>query len=78
MSNIDLPPPKKTKQAQHSQLEYEQHRPGCTKLRNEIETQRTKRNETKRNITKRNEYSKRRNETQRSETKFTIMRNEMK
>ena len=28
---------------------------GCTKLRNEIETQRTKRNKTKRNITKRNE-----------------------
>jgi hypothetical protein len=28
---------------------------GCTKLRSEIETQRTKRNETKRNITKRNE-----------------------
>jgi hypothetical protein len=26
---------------------------GCTKLRNEIETQRTKRNEKKRNITKR-------------------------
>ena len=27
---------------------------GCTKLRNEIETQRTKRNETKRNETERN------------------------
>ena len=32
---------------------------GCTKLRNEIETQRTKRNETK--------YTKMRNETQRNE-----------
>ena len=53
---------------------------GCTKLRNEIETQRTKRNETKRNEILRNatKYTKRRNETQRNETKFTIMRNEMK
>ena len=50
---------------------------GCTKLRNEIETQRTKRNEPKyyENTTK---YTKLRNETQRNETKFTIMRNEMK
>ena len=30
------------------------HSQGCTKLRNEIETQRTKQNETKRNITQRN------------------------
>jgi hypothetical protein len=53
---------------------------GCTKLRNEIETQRTKRNETKRNETLRNatKCTKLRNETQRNETKFTIMRNEMK
>jgi hypothetical protein len=37
---------------------------GCTKLRNEIQTQRTKRNETLRNATK---YTKMRNETQRNE-----------
>ena len=37
---------------------------GCTKLRNEIETQRTKRNETKYYATK---YAKMRNETQRNE-----------
>ena len=48
---------------------------GCTKLRNEIETQRTKRNEILRSATK---YTKLRNETQRNETKFTIMRNKMK
>ena len=47
---------------------------GCTKLRNEIETQRTKRNETIYYETKRNEilrnatkYTKMRNETQRNE-----------
>ena len=44
---------------------------GCAKLRKEIETQRTKRNEMKRNETKilRNatKYTKMRNETQRSE-----------
>ena len=57
---------------------------GCTKLRNEIETQKNK-NQTKPNQTKRSEilrnatkYTKLRNETQPSETKFTIMRNEMK
>jgi hypothetical protein len=46
------------------------------KLRNEIETQRTK-NKTKRNKILRNatKYTKRRKETQRNETKFTIMRN---
>jgi hypothetical protein len=49
--------------------------PACTKLRIEIETQRTKRNEILRNATI---YTKRRNETQRNETDFTIMRNEMK
>ena len=53
---------------------------GCTKLRNEIEAQRTKRNETKRNETK--YYEMQRNvqncETKRNETTFTIMRNEMK
>jgi hypothetical protein len=38
---------------------------GCTKLQNEIETQRTKRNETKRNILK--------CETKRNETKYTKM-----
>ena len=37
---------------------------GCTKLRNEIETQRTKRNEILRNATK---YTKMRNESQRNE-----------
>jgi hypothetical protein len=37
---------------------------GCTKLRNEIETQRTKRNEILRNATK---YTKMRNEAQRNE-----------
>jgi hypothetical protein len=42
---------------------------GCTKLRNEIETQRTKRNETKRNITQR-KYTKMRNETQRNILKY--------
>ena len=43
---------------------------GCTKLRNEIETQRAKRNETKRNILK--------CETKRKETKYTKMRNATK
>ena len=51
---------------------------GCTKLRNEIETQGTKRNETKYYATK---YTKMRNETKRNETKYcatkyTKMRNE--
>ena len=43
--------------------------PSCTKLRKEIETQRTKRNETKRNEILRNatKYTKMRNETQRNE-----------
>jgi hypothetical protein len=61
---------------------------GCTKLRNEIETQRTKRNETKyyetqRNIlkweTKRNEkkYTKMRNETQRNGIHYNAKRKEM-
>jgi hypothetical protein len=48
---------------------------GCTKLRNEIETQRTKRNETKRNITQRNILK---CETKRNETKYAKMRNETK
>ena len=45
---------------------------GCTKLRNEIETQRTKRNESKRNITQQNILK---CETKRNETKYTKMRN---
>ena len=45
-------------------ISYHVHYLGCTKLRNEIETQRTKRNEILRNATK---YSKMRNETQRNE-----------
>ena len=48
---------------------------GCTKLRNEIEMQRTKRNETKRNITQRNILK---CETKRNETKYTKMRNATK
>jgi hypothetical protein len=51
---------------------------GCTKLRNEIETQRTKRLLTKRNETK--FYETQRNilkcETKRNETKYANMRNE--
>ena len=52
---------------------------GCTKLRNEIETQRTKRTKTKRNITKRSEiyYNAKQNEmntTKRNETKYTKVR----
>ena len=46
------------------------YRKGCTKLRNEIETQRTKRNETKYYATK---YTKMRNET-----KYTKMQKETK
>ena len=48
---------------------------GCTKLRNEIETQRTKRNETKRNETK--YYETQRNilkgETKRNATKRNLL-----
>ena len=52
---------------------------GCTKLRSEIETQRTKQNEMKRNITKRNEIYKKakRNATQRNEIYYNAKRNEM-
>ena len=51
------------------------HSQGCTKLRNEIETQRTKRKEPKRNITQRNILK---GETKRNETKYTKMRNATK
>ena len=47
---------------------------GCAKLRNEIETQRTKRNEILRNATK---YTKRRNATQRNKIYYNVKRNEM-
>jgi hypothetical protein len=47
---------------------------GCTNLRNEIETQRTKRNEILRSATK---YTKLRNETQRNETYYNAKQNEM-
>jgi hypothetical protein len=46
--------------------------PGCTKLRIEIETQLTKRNETKRNITKRNEIYLN-GETKRNATKRNLL-----
>ena len=48
---------------------------GCTKLRNEIGTQRTKRNERKRNITQRNILK---CDTKRNETKYTKIRNATK
>ena len=52
---------------------------GCTKLRNEIETQRTKRNETKYYETQRNilNCETKRNATQRNEIYYNAKRNEM-
>ena len=50
---------------------------GCTKLRNEIETQRTKRNETKYYETQRNILNCERSATQRYEIYYNAKRNEM-
>ena len=46
---------------------------GCTKLRNEIETQRTKRNETKRNEILRNDRNILKGETKRNATKRNLL-----
>jgi hypothetical protein len=60
----------KTKMRNNIGFENNKENPGCTKLRNEIETQRTKRNETKYYETQRNIVK---GETKRNATKRNLL-----